>query len=450
MKRESCFLSQFSRKTNDMKKIALKILPLVFVLLMVISAVTVGYFFSKSNAYVPPVAGSNFNNQAIGPMTVGACGQTEAPTFANTAPTFDNSYYVVLGGTSGLQLGGIGGNNSGITTEMSYTDEFAIYYANHPSLPTQFFCVHNTAYGTLPEGENLWVCDDGAFAFSSASCGVSEFGSDYHGHWIVVDFQEQALLSSTGCGGGDLSFYASVNVIVNGTTIKTISNVQLAFCSSTVPQLSNDWFGISSSDASLNPRFDNVCEYQGYVTEGGCFPAQSATGCTIYSCSSSTGSFTWINQTCVGGYTQCTITLTNTVVVSNGHTTTITIGYCDSQRGCASFSQGTNYTITDTAISIIWVYDTTTVTTTETGIVAPNTDSLLYWFMEIVCLLVPTAYLDGMTIRKGNVESNTLIQMTMIGLMVGSWIGLLINVSTWGVAVAFTILFPVVLWRARS
>jgi Ca2+/Na+ antiporter len=77
-------------------------------------------------------------------------------------------------------------------------------------------------------------------------------------------------------------------------------------------------------------------------------------------------------------------------------------------------------------------------------------NSLLYWFFEIVCLLVPTAFLTGRTVKSGNATSGDIVFMALAGLMVGSWIGLLVNVSTWGVAVAFTAVFFIYLWRGRG
>jgi hypothetical protein len=138
-----------------------------------------------------------------------------------------------------------------------------------------------------------------------------------------------------------------------------------------------------------------------------------------------------------------TQTFTDTYLDTSTPTHTTTLTYIS----VGNYTSDTTYTTGNA----FYTTSSVTVTTRQTGIVAPDMNSLLYWFFEIICLLVPTAFLLGY-VKEGNsnADAGTYIIFACLGLMVGSWIGLMINISTWGVAVAFTVVFPTVLWRARN
>ena len=171
----------------------------------------------------------------------------------------------------------------------------------------------------------------------------------------------------------------------------------------------------------------------------------NASPCIIYACHTVTYSTVTVNSWCLPTNPNVCTNETSTVTWLYDATSTIlTTTYC------STVGNGSQYCVTNTGTisksvvyvdtSVSLVYSTVTTTTYQTAIVAPNGNSLLYWFFEIVALFTTTGAIVGIGSTKGSVGQiiggESFEFRITLGLMLGSWIGLLINVSTWGIAVA--------------
>ena len=174
-------------------------------------------------------------------------------------------------------------------------------------------------------------------------------------------------------------------------------------------------------------------------------------GCSIYVCTTITYSVTWGNQTCVGGNSGvCTMTTTWTTIHYDSTFTNETIIHCGTMPNCAGFTQGENQTETYTDTSVSLVIVTTTTTTTATAVIAPTTNSLLYWFFGFVSLLIPPATLVGIRANQGGTTSGEdFIPLILIGLFVGSLLGLILNVLPWEFLIAFGGILVLYVIRSR-
>lgn len=176
----------------------------------------------------------------------------------------------------------------------------------------------------------------------------------------------------------------------------------------------------------------------------------------------SPGAVSGANRGYVGG-TAFVFNLGSTSTISAGVITqTFTSTSQDTQT---STNGGTTYiiihptTLTFTRTSTNNFFSTilTTVNTTRTAtaVVAPSTSNPQYWIFGFVALLLPVGLFTSLIFEQGHrsgnpVEPNAVIFAIVSGLLVGSVIGLLLNVIPWGITALFVVVFFLYLWRGRG
>ena len=93
---------------------------------------------------------------------------------------------------------------------------------------------------------------------------------------------------------------------------------------------------------------------------------------------------------------------------------------------------------------------TTTITAFTT--LPPNNFDLHYWLFGILVMLSVTALLDGYLVSRTNIAigSDTFIFTSLIGLFVGSLIGLIINILPFYITIVMFALVVIYVWRGRG
>lgn len=100
----------------------------------------------------------------------------------------------------------------------------------------------------------------------------------------------------------------------------------------------------------------------------------------------------------------------------------------------------------------------TTYTQTITGWVFPNFvagNQNYSWFYGILVLLGPVGFIDsafvgGKKISSENIDSGSLLFLTLIGLLIGSIIGVTLNWLPFAVPFVFAVIFGLYLWKGRG
>ena len=111
---------------------------------------------------------------------------------------------------------------------------------------------------------------------------------------------------------------------------------------------------------------------------------------------------------------------------------------------CVTKTGSENVTVTYTASSVIIV--TSTTTTTATAVLAPTTSSINYWIFGFIVLMIPPATLIGIGEERKKASGQTLeptieiVPLLLIGLVVGSLLGLILNVLPWEFLLIFIVI----------
>ena len=176
--------------------------------------------------------------------------------------------------------------------------------------------------------------------------------------------------------------------------------------------------------------------------------------CSIYACSTVTYSTSIITEFCVSNPSVCTNETTSTTWSFDATSTVITYTTCSTtgngSQYCVTRTESISGTKTYTDTSVSLVTSTISTTTTATAVIAPTTNSLLYWFFGFVSLLIPPATLVGIRAnQRGSTSSDDFIPLILIGLFVGSLLGLVLNVLPWEFLVAFGGILVLYVIRSR-
>ena len=302
------------------------------------------------------------------------------------------------------------------------------------------------------------------------------------------------LTTSSNVDGGFVA-YDVENVLIEGLGYLTVSAQGVVCgCSATLSAFNTYQFGgfatwlntnasastwsmssgFTSSASSVNAAQDSALQI-GYATQntiagnisaGGHFPTYFAwtailisltpnnTPCVIYACSTVTYSTVTVNSWCLTNPNVCTNETSTVTWLYDATSTILTTTYC------STVGNGSQYCVTNTGTisksvvyvdtSVSLVFSTVTTTTTATAVIAPTTNSLLYWFFGFVSLLIPPATLVGIRANQsGTTSGEDFIPLILIGLFVGSLLGLVLNVLPWEFLVAFGGILVLYVIRSR-
>lgn len=189
----------------------------------------------------------------------------------------------------------------------------------------------------------------------------------------------------------------------------------------------------------------------------------SATLCTSFAgvgttTSSSVYSTTDTFTTILGGSTTVrTTTITTTFDATTQTTTQTTTSVSGGTTAFFTSAHLTTSFTTRTTTTVFRSVSTTTlnVTQTATAVVAPSTSNPQYWIFGFVALLLPVGLFTSLIFEQGHrsgnpVEPNAVMFAIIAGLLVGSVIGLLLNVIPWGITAIFVVIFFLYLWKGRG
>lgn len=241
----------------------------------------------------------------------------------------------------------------------------------------------------------------GAFTASGNVTSLSFTGTFYLFN-LGQNIQANHIVNETGSGGSGSASVSSFTAQSNGIIIGTVAysgSTYTAGSGYTLFPIASGGFGISEyayfpsfSTTTAPLTLSGSTSWSYTVVQFLKLPDVCTSFAGISTITSSSVYFTTDTFTTVlgGSTTVRTTTITTTFDATTQTTTQTTTSVSGGTTAFYTSAHTTTSftTRTTTTVQISTSVASVTVTTTQTGIIAPDTNSFLYWFFEIVCLLV--------------------------------------------------------------